>query len=207
MRKRTVWMVSGIVAVMALLIAGNAFAHCDTMDGPVIGAAQKSLSTGKVDHVLVWVQKKDEGEIRKAFQETLNFRKLGPQAKDLADRYFFETLVRIHRAGEGAPFTGIQPAGTDLGPAVKEADEALETGSADRLVKLVNDEAAQGIRERFARTMERRRHASHGVDAGRAYVASYVDYVHYVEGLYDKAASGAGHHGEAHGAEASGHAH
>jgi len=173
---------------------GNAFAHCDTMGGPVISAAQKALDTGKVDYVLVWVQKKDEAEIRHAFKETLNVRKLSPEAKAFADRYFFETLVRIHRAGEGAPYTGIKPAGTDLGPAVTGADKALETGSVEPLVKLVNDKTAEGIRHRFERAMELKKHASHNVEAGREYVKAYVTYVHYVEGIYDKAASEAAHH-------------
>ncbi|HQG30795.1 MAG TPA: DUF6448 family protein [Deltaproteobacteria bacterium] len=169
-------------------------AHCDTMGGPVISDAQKALDTGRVNYVLPWVQKKDEEEIRHAFEETLNVRKLSPQAKAFADRYFFETLVRIHRAGEGAPYTGIKPAGTDLGPAVSGADKALETGSVEPLVKLVNEKAAEGIRHRFERAMELKKHASHNVEAGREYVKAYVTYVHYAEGIYDMAASESAHH-------------
>ncbi len=190
-------LLSAVVALGLFVFApGIALAHCDTMGGPVISAAQKALDTGKVEYVLVWVQKKDEADIKHAFQETLNVRKLSPQAKAFADRYFFETLVRIHRAGEGAPYTGIKPAGTDLGPAVKGADKSLETGSVDALVKLVNDKTAEGIRHRFERAMKLKKNASHSVDAGREYVEAYVTYVHYVEGIYDKAASEAGHHGE-----------
>ncbi len=195
MEKAIRLIVSGFVILMlALFVAGDVLAHCDTMSGPVISDARKALETGKVDSVLIWVQEKDEGQIRRAFQETLNVRKLGPEAKDLADRYFFETLVRIHRAGEGAPYTGIKPAGTDLGPAVNGADKALETGSVEPLVKLVNDEVAQGIRQRYERAAELKKHAAHSVDAGRAYVGAYVPFVHYVEAIYDTAASAGGHH-------------
>ena len=42
--------------------------------------------------------------------------------KELSDQFFIKTLVRVHRAGEGAPYTGIRPAGTDLGPAIPAAD-------------------------------------------------------------------------------------
>lgn len=88
---------------VALLLAPiTTFAHCDTLDGPVVAAARKALDSGNVNLILVWVQKKDEGEIRNMFQKAVAVRKAGGQAKELADMYFFETLVRIHRAGEGA---------------------------------------------------------------------------------------------------------
>lgn len=112
----------------------------------------------------------------------------------MADQFFFETLVRVHRAGEGAPFTGLEPAGTDPGPAIKEADKALVSGSADRLLKLVTDEAAAGVRRRFADTQQKQAHAEHNVEAGREFVAAYVGYVHYVEGLYQALQAATAHH-------------
>ena len=94
----------------------RALAHCDGLDGPVVKAAQRALETRNPALVLIWVQEKDEPEIRNVFAQTLAVRVLNPQARELADRFFFETLVRVHRAGEGAPFTGLKPAGRDLGP-------------------------------------------------------------------------------------------
>src|SRR3990172_9984859 len=88
-----------------LLFPNSAMAHCDGMDGPVVKAAQKALASGDVNLVLIWVQKEDEKEIREAFDRTLEVRKLSAEAKELADMYFFETLVRVHRIGEGAPYT------------------------------------------------------------------------------------------------------
>ena len=108
---------AGIVCTTMLLSTTSALAHCDGMDGPVVRAAQKALEAGDVNLVLIWVQKKDEQTIKDAFQKTLEVRKLDPKARELADMYFFETLVRIHRAGEGESYTGIKPAGQDLGPA------------------------------------------------------------------------------------------
>src|SRR5512142_849988 len=81
--------------------SSEACAHCDTMDGPVVNTARMALEKGDVTSVLKWVRKEDEGEIKVQFQKTLAARKQGKEAKELADKYFFETLIRIHRAGEG----------------------------------------------------------------------------------------------------------
>src|SRR5512145_1691432 len=132
------------------LIPRAALAHCDTLDGPVVKDARVALDAKDVTPVLKWVSHEKEGEIREAFQHALGVRSLGPEARALADRYFFETLVRVHREGEGAPYTGLKPAGVGIAPAIAASDEALETGSVDALVKMVAGEAERGIRKRFA---------------------------------------------------------
>lgn len=124
-------------ASLALLASPRAGAHCDGLDGPVVKAAEAALEKGDVNFVLVWVQKDDEPEIRAAFDQTLKVRKLNSEARHLADRFFFETLVRVHRAGEGAPYTGLKPAGRDLGPAIPAADKALREDAVEPLVKLL----------------------------------------------------------------------
>ncbi len=172
------------------------FAHCDTLDGPVVKTAKAALEKGDVTPVLKWIKKDDEKEIKDLFQKTLTVRSKGREAQELADMYFFETLVRIHRAGEGAPYTGLKPAGA-VEPAVLEADRALESGSADNLVKLVTDASAIGIRERFHKAYEARKHADHSVEAGREFVEAYVEFTHYVERLHmDATAVSEHHHGE-----------
>jgi hypothetical protein len=133
----------------ALLLAPIAtFAHCDTLDGPVVAAARKALDSGNVNLVLVWVQKKDESEIRNMFQKTVAVRKTGGQAKDLADTYFFETLVRIHRAGEGAGYTGLKPAGKIEAP-IAAADKSLETGKLQDVAQLISKRMEQGLHRHF----------------------------------------------------------
>src|SRR5512139_2379035 len=122
----------GLGTGLALL---GAFGHCDTLDGPVIQLARKALETGNVNLVLPWVRVQDEQEIGHAFEHAVAVRKLGPEARELADAHFFETLVRIHRASEGAPYTGLKPAGLDLGPAVPAADKALEDGAIEPVIK------------------------------------------------------------------------
>lgn len=176
-----------IVAVVfsaALFLPRHAVAHCDTVDGPVVTAAKVALKTGDVTPVLKWVRLKDEAQIRAAFEHTVKVRALSPEARELADTYFFETLVRLHRAGEGEPYTGLKAAGTELEPGIALADKALETASADELVKQVTTEMAKGIRQRFARVQEASKNASRDVEAGRAYVAAYVEFIHYVERMH-----------------------
>lgn len=188
-------MVVGIV----ILGAAPARAHCDGLDGPVVGAAERALQTGDVNPALIWVRPQDADEINRVFQETLVVRNLGPQARALADRHFFETLVRIYRAGENAPYTGLKPAGRDLGPAIPAADKALETGSDTALVQLLAEKVQQGLRNHFKQVVEKKNFAPDDVAAGREYVEAYVTYIHYVERLYEAAEkSVTGHYEEAH---------
>lgn len=189
-----------------LFIPNIADAHCDTLEGPVVKDAKKALEKGDVISVLKWVKKEYEGEIREAFKKTLEVRKQSPEAKELADMYFFETLVRLHRAGEGAPYTGLKHGGA-VEPIVAEADKALESGSADRLVKLVTDAVFKGIRERFAHVKETKKHADESVEASRKFVEAYVEFTHYVERLYLDAVGQAGHQGELKGDTSEGHHH
>lgn len=164
----------------------EALAHCDTMDGPVVKAAQRALATRNVNLILIWVQPKDEAEIRQHFRQTLAVRKLNRQARELADNYLFETLVRLHRAGEGEPYTGIQPAGTDLGPVIPVADKALQSGSLDPLLKLFATPSQSEIRIRFNDAISKKGFDENNVEAGRDYVKAYVSFMHYLEHLYEE---------------------
>jgi hypothetical protein len=190
------------IGFVLLMTPAKVFGHCDGMDGPVVQAAQRALAKGDVNLVLSWVQANDEAEIRKVFAKTLAVRKLNPEARELADLYFFETLVRIHRAGEGAPYTGLKPAGRDLGPAIPAADKAIETGSVDRLVTMITSESANGIRERFQKVTAAKKFGAEDVNAGRVYMKAYVEFLHYVEGLHEFVqASGHEHPAETDGAD------
>ena len=66
--------------------------------------------------------------------------------------YFFETLVRIHRAGEGEPYTGMKPAGRDLGPAVPAADKAIVDGKLEPLYKLLIETIHEGFTKNSKRS-------------------------------------------------------
>jgi len=177
---------AGFALMAALAWTAPAQAHCDTLDGPVVGAARKALDSGNVNLVLVWVQKKDESDIRKAFQKTRNVRKAGGEVKEVADMYFFETLVRVHRAGEGAGYTGLKPAGT-VEPPVAAADKAIETGNLQPLGKLVSDRMEKGLHGHFEQVMAKRKYNPNDVEAGRAYSSAYVEFTHYADRLYNAA--------------------
>jgi hypothetical protein len=163
--------------------ASLARAHCDRLDGPVVTDARAALASGRVGRVLKWVRGSDEPQVREAFAKTMRVRAAGGEARELADRYFFETVVRLHRAAEGEPFTGLKPAGADPGPAVRATDAALAKRSADELVEQTTGVVARGIRIRFARVLAAKKRASRSVVDGRRYVAAYVDLLHYVEHL------------------------
>ena len=187
-RKIKTLLIVFMLTAAALSVAPYAArAHCDGMDGPVVMAARKALETGNANLVLIWVQKADEPEIRAAFQKTLAVRKLNPQARELADMHFFETLVRVHRAGEGAPFTGLKPAGRDLGPAIPAGDKAIATGSTDALLKLLTDKVREQLNAHFQEVRASSKYSQDDVEAGRRYVKAYVEYIHYVEQLYETA--------------------
>ncbi len=196
MHRHALMWICGTILVSIFLGARLASAHCDTLDGPVVKDARKALEKGEVTPVLKWIRTDDEKEIREAFQKTLTVRTQGKDAQELADRYFFETLVRVHRAGEGAPFTGLKPSGAEVEPAIAAADQAIERGSGDAVVELVTHAVAQGIRERYEKVAAAKAHKDESVAAGREFVAAYVRFIHFVEKLH-AVASGAGDvHGE-----------
>ena len=182
---------SALFGIIAVIIASSprALAHCDGLDGPVVQAAQEALETGSINLVLIWVQQSDEAEIKRAFDQTLAVRSLSAEARELADQYFFETLVRIHRAGEGASYTGLKPAGRDLGPAIPIADKALRESNVDEVSKLLTDSLERGVREHFQRARDAKDFDRNDVDAGRNFVKAYVEYIHCVEALYRQATS------------------
>ena len=181
-----------LLILILLLFPIIARAHCDSLDGPVILAARAALEQKNVTPLLKWVKPEDEAAIRDAFNRTLAVRQLGGEAKTLADTWFFETFVRVHRAGEGAPYTGLKAAGGIMEPIV-EADHALEEGKVDELASGMAQHVAKELRDRFAAAMSAKAHANESVAAGREYVDAYVNYIHYVEALA-KVVHGEAHH-------------
>ncbi|WP_224982882.1 DUF6448 family protein [Geomonas agri] len=168
------------VATVSLATPELVSAHCDTLDGPVVQDARKALGTKSVTPVLKWVQAKDEKAIKVAFDKAVAAKGSKSEA---AHKQFFATLVKVHRAGEGAPYTGLKPAGA-VEPAVAEADKALTTGSADSLVRLVTEDITAGIQKRFERAQAAYTHKDESVAQGREFVEAYVDFTHFVEKVH-----------------------
>lgn len=190
-----------LVAAAVLAIPAGARAHCDTLDGPVVVAGHTALETGKLEPVLAWVQPGDEAEIRQAFASARAVRKAGKEPRELADRWFLETLVRVHRAGEGAPYTGLKPAGTP-DPAVAAADRLVAKGDPKPLEELLLHSVREGLHAHVAR-LKAEKPPADDVAAGRRWVAAYVPFVHWAEGVYGAATRAGEDHGAGH---AAGHA-
>jgi hypothetical protein len=184
---------SGILAAgISVFLAGSALAHCDTTSGPIIPEARAALNSGDVTPVLKWVKKENEAEIRAAFAKAVAVRAKGPEARELADQYFLETLVRLHRAGEGAPYSGIKD--EPVAPIIALADKSLADGSADEMIKKMSGHMAEGVKMKFNKALEARKVKDKSVEAGREYVEAYVAYTHYVEGIHAAIKSAGGHH-------------
>lgn len=175
-------------------------AHCDTMDGPTVADGRKALTSGNINHALKWVGPGFAAELREAFDLCLRVRALGGDATTVADRLFLETLVRLHRASEGAGFDGLKPSGTAIAPAVVAADAAIASGRIDPLVGLVPDERLPELDRRLQAALALKEFPEDDAAAGRRYVAAYVDFFKYAEGE---------EHGHAHGEHGQGgeHAH
>ena len=191
------WFVSTGSALMLILAPLAAWAHCDAADGPVATAAVKALDAKNVNLVLPYVAGEAEAELTAAFEQAVIVRSNGAAAKNLADRYFMETAVRLHRAGEKAPYTGLKPAGTDFGPAIAAAEKALENGKLEDATTLISKEVAHGLAERFQHVTatsgaSRTPGTRAEVAAARQRVSAELEFIGYVEALY-RATQGGGH--------------
>ncbi len=171
--------------------------HCDSMDGPVVTAGRKALEVGDVALALAFVPREGEAEVAAAFDRARLVRIEAPAAKEVGDLYFFETLVRVHRAGEGAPYTGLKPAGLDVGPVIPLAERSIETGSGTELSSFLCRVVAREVEDRLARVLELRTHADGNLDANRAYVEAMLGLQVWTHQVYLAAIAEA--HGEPQG--------
>ena len=190
-------LIVGLAVAIGLTLFGSApvLAHCDTVDGPVVIAAREALALGDVTAVLKWVSPGHEEEVEAVFEHALAVRQLGDPARQLADRYFFETLVRLHREREGFGYSGLKAAGSPVSAAVLAADAALESGTVEALVTEITGAITEGLRKRFVHARETRAIAEQRVAAGREFVAAYVQFTHYAEGLEAVAGGHLAEHG------------
>ena len=169
--------------IVGLLFSSHlSFAHCDTKDGPVIAAAYKAIEQNNINYVLIWVQPASEKELKEVFELTMKVRELSPEAKTLADNYFFETLVRLHRSGEGIAFTGVKPSGTPIDEKILAADKSIATGNLSPLNDFVPKDKVLELKSRFDKVMSLKNFDVNNVEAGRAYVEAYVQFFHFAEG-------------------------
>lgn len=186
-------LLAAIVAVSALATTRPAQAHCDSVQGPVVQAAVKALDTGNVKLVLPYIQPEDEAELTAAFNHTRKVRKLGPDAKKLADQYFFELTVRLHRQGEGAAYTGLTNEAVPA--AIQAADKAMLTGDLEAVTHMLSEAVAHGVAEKYEAVVEAREHAKKvgTVEAQRERAEAELIFEKYVYELYTAATAAAPH--------------
>jgi hypothetical protein len=193
-------LIAAIVTAGLLFGAQSAQAHCDAVDGPVAKAAQKALENGNVNPVLAYAPAAAEAEIRTAFEKSRKVRGLGADAQALADQAFMETLIRLHRAGEGAAYTGLKPAGADYGPVIPAAEHAVETGDLTKLKAVLVEEVEHALRERLAHVRELQKASldpktAAEVPHARERVSAELGFITFAETLRQTAlGKGAGQH-------------
>jgi hypothetical protein len=175
-----------MVTVAILLIPASALhAHCDAVDGPVAADARRALEIGDLTPALKWVYAEQEIELSRAFDLAASVRAAGGENRELADLWFVETAVRLHRLSEGAPYEGLKPAGIDYGPAIRAADAAIGSGSLEALEHLLVEGVTDGLHRRFEAAMEARHHAEETTEAGRRWVAAYAELVHFAQRAWE----------------------
>jgi hypothetical protein len=195
-RVLTAALVVGIVALEFSVSwsAASVQAHCDSINGPVVSAARRALEAGDVTLILPYVRVEAEAELTAAFQQTLVVRTLGAEAQALADRYFFETVVRLHRTGEGAPYTGLREEAEES-PALAAADQALVAGSLDAVYRVLGDAVQGGVGQRYQAVLAAREHALREgtVVAARHRVEAELEFEKYVYDVHQAALGLAAH--------------
>jgi len=172
------------IAMILWMLPQQVSAHCDSYDGPVIQDALAALENQNIAPVLKWVEPQFEEEISSLFQKTLKYKKEDKEVYELLEKHFPETLVRIHREGEGAPYTGLKPAGSTK-PIIVMTDAALEDEKIDPLVSALNEHISKVVKEKYEKVAQLEKVKDQSVEQGRAYVAAYVDYTHTIEMMHD----------------------
>lgn len=181
-------LLSGILMFSPLTVS----AHCDSYDGPVILDAQKALETENVDWVLKWIDQEQEEEISNLFSKTIHLKNDDKEVYEIVKKHFLETLVRLHRETEGAPYTGLKPAGTTK-MIIQLSDQAVSDKSADELMLKLNNHISTVIEEKFRKVIALSSVKDQSPEQGREYVEAYVDYTHTLEALHGVLEHDGGH--------------
>lgn len=185
-------LIFAIVAAGALFGVQSAQAHCDSLDGPVAKAVQKALDNGNLNPVLAYAPAAAAAEIRAAFEKSRKVRALGAEAQALADQAFMETVIRLHRAGEGAAYTGLKPAGIDYGPVIPAAEHAVETGDLAKLKAALLEKIEHALDERLAHVRELQKAPLEPKTAGevphsRERITAELGFITFAENLHQAA--------------------
>lgn len=182
-----------LLAAFMLAFSMPIYAHCDSYDGPVIQDALKALDKGEVSYVLKWIEKDHEEEIKSLFKKTVALKNEDAEVYGIVEKHFLETLVRIHREGEGAGFTGLKPAGSATS-IVQMADKAIADENVNTLLTNLDRHIRRVISEKYEKVNTLSKVKDNSTEEGRAYVAAYVDYTHTLEAIEGALVGDTHHH-------------
>lgn len=159
--------------------------HCDSLDGPVVTAARQALKAEDVELVLPYVHAEGESEVRRMFDMVLPVRRQSAETRAVADQLFFETVVRVHRAGDSAPYSGIKPAGLSVGRVIPLAEHSVQSGSSEALVAFLSDVLRDEFTSRLehVKLLEAMKHLS--LDFARKHVDAMLGFEVYAHHVYE----------------------
>jgi hypothetical protein len=181
-----------LLTAFILILSQPLSAHCDSYDGPLIKDALKALEISNINPVLKWVDEKYESEIISLFNKTASLKGGDKEVYAIVEKHFLETLVRLHREGEGAPFTGLKPAGS-ASPIIVLADQAVASGQVKTLITKLDAHLNTVLNEKYNEVMEKSQIKDNSPAEGREYVRAYVEYTHFLEAIHGIIEGGATH--------------
>jgi len=91
----------------------------------------KALETNNSELIKKWINVENESEVISLFNKTYSLKNGDKEIYEIVKTHFFETLVRLHRASENAPYSGLKPAGTTkpiIGMTDKVKDQSTDKG-------------------------------------------------------------------------------
>lgn len=179
-------------SLLMLFAALPASAHCDSYDGPVIKDATKALEMNNVNLVLKWITDEQEKEIIPLFNKTYNLKNGDKEVYAIVVKHFFETLVRLHRETEGAPYTGLKPAGSTK-QIIQMTDSALYEDDIEGFIVKLDNHLSKVVHEKYQKVAELNKVKDNSKEQGRAFVEAYVDYTHTIEAIHNIIEHGAAH--------------
>ncbi len=155
-------------------------------DDALVVAARRALLDGSVDGALPWVAPPDAALVREAFARARSVRRLGRDARAVADEYFVLTVRRLHQiSGGGQRYEGDERIDAAIAAAV-------ESGRATAVTRLIVDAVEKGAGARMKLVLSTRKKTGGGTATARlAYVDACLDFARYVERLAIAAADAA----------------
>lgn len=156
--------------------------HCDSLNRPVVTAARRALEASDADVILPFVPADGAAEVRDAFDRTLGHRARRPKRWPTAGSSKLPSGCTV--PAKARPFTGLKPAGLDVGPVIPAAERALDSGSPDELIDVLCVSVRDQVTQRHHHAMAFKTHAGEGVESAREYVEATLGLEVWAHSVY-----------------------